>query len=147
MWPKLVRGAKTPVRVVIESEEPNEYGERPIILDKSFLCNYQDSATVKYTADKQAPTVTGKLFIDGDILAELGIWVPDFSLSEDGTLHLVESKVDDGVLDYERRSEDANSDVVISGYVVIFGRRRKIVKGRKARNLDGSVNYTQIEVS
>jgi hypothetical protein len=147
MWPKLVRGAKTPVRVVIESEEPNEYGERPIILDKSFLCNYQDSATVNYTADKQSPTVTGTLFIDGDILASLGIWVPDFSLSEDGTLRLVESKVDDGVIGYERRSEDAPSDIVISGYVVIFGRRRKIVKGRKARNLDGSVNYTRIEVS
>lgn len=122
-WPKLVRGAKTPVRVVITSEDPNEYGERPIILDKSFLCNYQDSATVKYSADKQAPTVTGKLFIDGDIL-----------------------KVEDGVLNYVDGVE-AKSEVVISGYVVIFGRRCKIVIGRKARNLDGSVNYTQIEVS
>lgn len=147
MWPKLVRGAKTPVRVVITSEDPNEYGERPVILDKSFVCNYQDSAAVKYTADKQSPTVTGKLFIDGDILAEQGIWVPDFDLSEDGTLYLAYSKVDDGVLEYERGSEDAPSDVVISGYVVIFGRQRKIVNGRKARNLDGSVNYTQIEVS
>lgn len=146
MWPKLVRGAKTPVRVVIESEDPNEFGERPVLLDKSFLCNYQDSATVKYTADKQSPAVTGKLFIDGDILAELGIWAPDFSLSEDGALHLITSKVDDGVLNYVAGT-DAKSDVVISGYVVIFGRQRKIVNGRKARNLDGSVNYTHIEVS
>lgn len=145
-WPKLVRGAKTPVRVVITSEDPNEYGERPIILDKSFLCNYQDSATVKYSADKQAPTVTGKLFIDGDILKELGIWVPDFGLTEDGVLCLVSSKVEDGVLNYVDGVE-AKSEVVISGYVIIFGRRRKIVIGRKARNLDGSVNYTQIEVS
>lgn len=145
-YPKLVRGAKTPVRVVITSEDTNEFGERPVLLDKSFDCNYQDSATVKYTTEKQSPTVTGKLFIDGDILAEQGIWVPDFSLSEDGVLRLVSSKVDDGVLNYSAGT-DANSDVVISGYIIIFGRRRNIVNGRKARNPDGSVNYTQIEVS
>ena len=107
-FPKLVRGAKTPVHVVITSAEPNEFGERPVLLDKSLLCNYQDSATVKYTTDKQSPSVTGKLFIDGDIL-------PD-------------------------------CDVISSGYVTIFGEKREIKKGIKARNLDGSVNYTQIEV-
>lgn len=144
-YPKLVRGAKTPVRVVIEAEDSNEFGERPILLDKSFYCNYQDSASIKYTSDKQAPTVSGTLFIDGDILETLGIWVPDFSITEDGVLHLVTSKVDEGILNYERGT-NANSDVIISGYVVIFGRRRKIVNGCKARNLDGSVNYTKLEV-
>lgn len=32
------------------------------------------------------------------------------------------------------------------GYVDIFGERRTIAKGSKGRNLDGSVNYTKIEV-
>lgn len=109
MWPKLVRGAKTPVHVVVESEDTNEYGERPVILDKSFVCNYQDSASVKHTADKQAANITGTIFIDGDIL-------PDAA-------------------------------VISSGYVTIFGEKREIKKGSKARNLDGSVNYTRIEVS
>jgi hypothetical protein len=144
-YPKLVRGAKTPVRVVIESEDSNEFGERPIILDKSFCCNYQDSASLKYTSDKQYPTVSGTLFIDGDILESLGIWVPDFSLSEDGVLCLTASTVNDGALNYASET-NANSDVIISGYVVIFGRRRTIVNGCKARNLDGSVNYTKLEV-
>lgn len=107
MFPKLVR-AHTPVRVVILSEEPNEFGERPTLLDKSFSCNYQDAATVKYTADKQATEITGTIFIDGDILP--------------------------------------SSAVISSGYVVIFGEKREIKKGSKARNLNGSVNYTRLDV-
>ena len=108
-WPKLVRGAKTPVHIVIVSEELNEYGERPVLLDASFSCNYQDAATVKYAADKQATEITGTIFIDGDILP--------------------------------------GAAVISSGYVIIFGEKREIKKGIKARNLDGSVNYTRIEVS
>ena len=144
-FPKLVRQAQTPVRVVIESEEPNEYGERPVLLDKTFKCNYQDNASVKYTIDKQSPNVSGTLFIDGDILEPLGIWASDFGLSENGTLYLTTSGVESGAVEYDTEPE-ADSDVVISGYVVIFGRRRKIINGRKARNLDGSVNYTRLDV-
>lgn len=144
-FPKLVRHAKTPVRVVIESEEPNEFGERPVILDKSFCCNYQDSASLKHTSDKQSPNVSGTVFIDGDILESLGIQTPDFSISETGVLYLTTSDMNDsGVLDYT--GEKDTSEVVISGYVVIFGRRRAIINGRKARNLDGSVNYTRLDV-
>ena len=32
------------------------------------------------------------------------------------------------------------------GIVIVFGETYKIKKGTKARNLDGSVNYTKIEV-
>jgi hypothetical protein len=108
-YPKLVRGAKTPVRVVITSESTNEYGEREVLLDSSLLCNYQDVGSVRHTADKQTPEVTGTIYIDGDILPGIA--------------------------------------VISCGYVIIFGERRDIKKGRKARNLDGSVNYTYIEVS
>lgn len=107
-FPKLVRNPKTPVRVLIESEEPNEFGEREVLLDESFLCNYQDAATVKYTADKQSSEVTGTIYIDGDI-------APGVS-------------------------------VIARGLVEIFGETRKIGKGAKARNLDGSVNYTRLDV-
>lgn len=33
---------------------------------------------------------------------------------------------------------------ISSGQVEIFGVKRNIIQGRKARNLDGSVNYTEL---
>lgn len=144
-YPKLVRGAKTPVRVVIQSEDTNEYGERQVILDKTFLCNYQDEAKVRFTTDKQHPEVSGTILIDGDILEGLEIITNDFGLTSDGTLVLVNSGLDaGGTVIYEEH--DAPSDVPITGHVYIFGRRRNIKVGRKARNLDGSVNYTRLDV-
>jgi hypothetical protein len=107
-FPKLVRNAKTPVQVTIMAEEPNEFNEKEILLDEKFPCNYQDSAAVKYTADKQALEIAGTVYIDGDILP--------------------------------------TASVIASGSVVIFGKQRQIVKGTKARNLDGSVNYTRLDV-
>jgi len=35
---------------------------------------------------------------------------------------------------------------ISAGYVTVFGRTRNIVRGTKARNPDGTVNYTCIEV-
>lgn len=108
MFPKLVRNPKTPVHVKIVSDEPNEFGETEVLLDQSFLCNYQDAAAVKYTADKQSLEITGTLYIDGDIAPA----VP----------------------------------VIASGTATIFGYERKIVKATRARNLDGTVNYTRLDV-
>lgn len=107
-FPKLVRNPRTSVQVVITAEEPNEFNEKETLLDKDFLCNYQDSASTRYTAEKHFPDITGTIYIDGDIL-------PD-------------------------------SAAISSGYVTIFGERREIAKGCKARNLDGSVNYTRLDV-
>lgn len=103
---KLVRNPRTEIRVVIESSE-NEFNEREILLNKIFLCNWQDSAAIRYTQDKQSPEIAGTAYIDGDILP---------------------------------------TQQVDSGYVVIFGTKYQIKKGTKARNLDGSVNYTKLEV-
>ncbi len=36
--------------------------------------------------------------------------------------------------------------VISGGYVEAFGVRRTIAKGRKARNPDGTVNYTELDV-
>ena len=106
-FPKLVRDPKTPVRVVIESAEMNEFGEKEKLLDSHFLCNYQDAATVKYTNDKQSLNIIGTIYLDGDILP---------------------------------------NEVISSGTVEIFGKTFKIGKGAKARNFDGSVNYTRLDV-
>jgi hypothetical protein len=107
-YPKLVRGAKTPVHVVIVAENTNEFGERETLLVDDFKCNYQDTAKINYTAQKQSSQVTGVIYIDGDILPGVA--------------------------------------VISAGYVDIFGERREIKLGCKARNLDGSVNYTRLEV-
>ena len=144
-YPKLVRRADIPVRVVIQPEDINEYGEREVILDKTFLCNYQDVAKVKHAADKQYPEVAGTILIDGDILESLEIVTNDFGITANGTLVLVNSNVDDdGVCMYEEH--EAPPDIPITGYVYIFGRRRKIKAASKARNFDGSVNYTRLDV-
>lgn len=107
-YPKLVRGAKTPVHVVIESEHTNEYGEREILLEADLKCNYQDTAKINFTSQKQSSQVTGTIYIDGDILPGVA--------------------------------------VISAGYVEIFGEKREIKTGCKARNLDGSVNYTRLDV-
>lgn len=36
--------------------------------------------------------------------------------------------------------------VISDGFVKIFGAERKILKGTKARNPDGTVNYTKLEL-
>lgn len=33
---------------------------------------------------------------------------------------------------------------ISSGYVVLFGKEFTVIEGQKARNLDGSVNYTEL---
>ena len=107
-YPKLVRGAKTPVHVVIEAEHTNEFGERETLLSDDLKCNYQDTAKINFTSQKQSSQVTGVIYIDGDILPGVA--------------------------------------VISAGYVEIFGERRVIKTGCKARNLDGSVNYTRLDV-
>ena len=36
--------------------------------------------------------------------------------------------------------------VIPGGFVTVFGKKRTIVKGTKARNPDGTVNYTKLEL-
>lgn len=35
---------------------------------------------------------------------------------------------------------------ITGGYVILFGEKREINRGFKARNLDGTVNYTKLEI-
>ena len=39
-----------------------------------------------------------------------------------------------------------NVAVISDGFVEIFGEKRKILKGTKARNPDGTVNFTELDV-
>lgn len=144
-YPKLVRRANIPVRIIIQPEDINEFGEREVLLDDNFLCNYQDTAKVKHSTDKQYPEVSGIILIDGDILESLDIVTNDFGVMEDGTLVLINSSADEeGTVSYEEH--EAPPDIPITGYVYIFGRKRRIKIAIKARNFDGSVNYTRLDV-
>lgn len=71
-YPKLVRCARTPIHVTIESEGINEFNERETILDADFLCNWQDKSQVKYTSHDTAVTISGSAYIDGDIQPDVG---------------------------------------------------------------------------
>ena len=107
-YPRLVRNAKTPCHVKVESEEMGRYGAREPLVDGDFLCNYQSNAYTKITAEKQVVTLSGKVLIDGDIAPA----VPE----------------------------------IAGGECTVLGVTRKIYKGTKARNLDGTVNYTLLEL-
>lgn len=107
-YPRLVRQAKTPCHVIVQSEEMNAYGARETLLEGDFFCNYQSSAFAKITADKQIITLSGKVLIDGDIAPA----VPE----------------------------------IASGSVNVAGVSRMIYRGTKARNPDGTVNYTMLEL-
>lgn len=159
-WPKLVRNAKTPVRVVLENVDTNSFGEKDAILDENFKCNYQESSSPKYTSEKREVIISGTVLIDGDILASLGNGQCAFSvdengildlssaeIDENGVLHLPSAKIDkNGIMSYFAETESC-TDVIESGYIVVFGQKHSIVKGTKARNPDGTVNFTRLDVS
>lgn len=107
-YPKLVRNAKTPCYVKVESAEMNSFGARDVLVNDEFKCNYQSSAYTKVTADKQIVTLSGKVLIDGDIAPN----VPE----------------------------------ITGGTCNVMGVSREIYKGTKARNPDGSVNFTMLEL-
>lgn len=107
-FPKLVRNAKTPCTVKIETEELGRYGNRVLSVDIEAKCNYQSGAFTKVTADKQIITLSAKAYFDGDIAPDL----PE----------------------------------ITSGKCTVLGVTRDIYKGTKARNPDGTVNYTLLEL-
>lgn len=107
-YPRLVRNAKTPCHVKVESEEMNSFGARDTLIDGDFKCNYQSGAYTKVTADKQIIVLSGKVLIDGDIAPD----VPE----------------------------------ITGGSCNVMGVTREIYKGTKARNPDGTVNFTQLEL-
>lgn len=107
-YPKLVRMANTTCHITVKSEEMGRHGAREMLVDGDFLCNYQSNAYTKITADKQIVSLSGKVFIDGDIAPA----APE----------------------------------IVGGECNVLGVPRKIYKGTKARNPDGTVNYTLLEL-
>ena len=102
----LSQWCKTPIRLSLEQEGLNEYGEPLQTIEYSGHCNYQDKARTVLTSQKKLVEITGSALFPGDICPEL--------------------------------------PVISGGMVILFGAPRRILEGRKARNPDGSVNYTEV---
>lgn len=107
-YPCLVpkRLCKTDIRLEIDQEGLNEYGEplKQVVFEGK--CNYQDKAKTILTAEKKLVDITGCAMFPGDICPEL--------------------------------------PVISGGSAIVFGAKRRIQQGTKARNMDGTVNYTEV---
>ena len=80
-YPCLVpkRLCKTDIKVHLESENTNEYGEPEKVLDLDLKCNFQDKAKTILTAEKKLIQITGTALFPGDI-------APDFPTLSGGTV-------------------------------------------------------------
>ena len=109
-WPNLVlpQWCQTDIRLKLEREGLNEYGEPLEAVEYTGKCNYQDKAKTVLTAEKKLVQITGTSLFPGDIC--LGL------------------------------------PVISGGEAEIFGAHRRVLEGRKARNPDGTCNYTEVSL-
>lgn len=107
-YPCLVpaRLCRTDIRLEMEREGLDEYGEPLEQVVYEGRCNYQDKSRTILTEGKKLVEITGTALFPGDICPEL--------------------------------------PVISGGSAVVFGVKRRIQQGRKARNPDGSCNFTEI---
>ena len=107
-YPCLVpaRLCRTEIRLELDREGLNEYGEPFEAVIYEGKCNYQDKSRTILTAEKKQVDITGTALFPGDICPEL--------------------------------------PVISGGSAVVFGVKRRIQQGKKARNPDGSCNYTEV---
>lgn len=109
-YPELVgkRFCKTDIKVTLEREGLNKYGEPLPSVTLNLKCNYQDNAKTVLTAEKKLIQLSGSALFVGDIYPEL--------------------------------------PVLSGGSVEVLGVKRRIFQGVKARNPDGTVNYTRLDL-
>lgn len=109
-YPVLVdkRFCKTDIKVTLEREGLNKYGEPLPSVTLNLKCNYQDNAKTVLTAEKKLIQLSGSALFVGDICPELS--------------------------------------VLTGGSVEVLGVKRRIFQGFKARNPDGTVNYTRLDL-
>lgn len=93
-----------------------------------------------------------ELFLEHEGVSEYGEPLPEYHFSGKGnyqdkarTIYTAEKKIVEitGVLLIPGDMCPA-IPVISSGRAVVFGETRKIQEGRKARNPDGTVNYTEV---
>lgn len=131
-YPCLVpkRLCKTPVIVRLESEGINNMGEPEHVLVLELMCNFQDKAKRILTPEKKIIEVTGTALFPGDIVAE-GVLFPGGVTPGNDLFPEVTMQ---------------EFPTLSCGTITVFGEERRIYRGTKARNPDGTVNYCQLEV-
>lgn len=138
-YPCLVpkRLCKIEIRLEIEQEGLNEYGEPLPSVIYTGKCNYQDRAKTIFTAEKKLVQITGTALFPGDIC-------PQLPVIAGGTADIIGEAAA-----YKKVLLINDKVLIINGKAILFGLdaksvKRKIEQGIKARNPDGSVNYTEV---
>lgn len=123
-YPKLVpqKYCTTPVRVVFLGAIDIE-GQETVVGTYSGKCNLSQKTKQRVTADKRLITIEAVALFDGDIAPNL--------LQPKGLLYITETDSRNG--EGEETLEPENKPYRIFSYV-------------KARNPDGTVNYTRLEM-
>lgn len=123
-YPKLVpqKYCTTPVRVVFLGAIDIE-GQETVVGTYSGKCNLSQKTKQRVTADKRLITIEAVALFDGDIAPNL--------LQPKGLLYITETDSRNG--EGEETLEPENKPYRIFSYV-------------KARNPDGTVNYTRLEL-
>lgn len=104
----LTQFCKTDIKVTVDQEGTNVYGDPLESFKWSGQCNYQDKGKTVLTAEKKLIQLSGCALIPGDIAPEM--------------------------------------PTISGGSVMVYGIERRIYEGTKARNPDGTVNYTRLDV-
>lgn len=123
-YPKLVpqKYCTTPVRVVFLGAIDIE-GQETVVGTYSGKCNLSQKTKQRVTADKRLITIEAVALFDGDIAPNL--------LQPKGLLYVTETDSQNG--ESEETLEPENKPYRIFSYT-------------KARNPDGTVNYTRLEL-
>ena len=123
-YPKLVpqKYCTTPVRVVFLGAIDIE-GQETVVGTYSGKCNLSQKTKQRVTADKRLITIDAGALFDGDIAPNL--------LQPKGLLYVTETDSQNG--EGEETLEPENKPYRIFSYT-------------KARNPDGTVNYTRLEL-
>lgn len=69
-WPKLVRVAKTPVKVNIVSEEMNEFGDDTTLFVADLMCNFQEQQKRVMDGKEMVLKYIGIALFDGDFIPD-----------------------------------------------------------------------------
>ncbi len=135
IYPKLVPVSlcKTDVHVTIYGEGISEDGEPIKVFEGDLKCNYQDGAKTVLTKEQKLVEISGSALFCGDIAEELAV-------ISDGEVYIKTLYV----------PKPSNSfypeNTFFPGERQTYGEKRRILKGTKARNPDGTVNFTKLEL-
>lgn len=124
---------KTDIHVIIYSEGLSEDGEPQPAYEADLKCNFQGGAKSVLTEKQKKVEISGTALIPGDVAERL-------AAISDGEVWVG--------LGYKLKPEEElfPNQRLMPGTQGCVGEVRKIAKGTKCRNPDGTVNYTRLDL-